>query len=215
MNSMELNRRSWLGHFVALIGSVFLALVVVSPVTAAEEAQALVERTTNEMLSILKENRERVLQEPGFLDQQVERLIIPHLDFEAMTKLAVAAHWRKADRNQRASLVGEFRTLLLRTYTKSLGEFRDQQIEFVPYRKSSRADRAVVRSRIIQSSGGPAISLEYRLRKLDVNWQIYDISIDNISLVTSYRTSFASQIRQTGLDGLIASLAQKNTRSTP
>ena len=180
---------------------------------ATEAAQALVERTTEEMLSFLRNNRERVASDMEFLKQEVREVIVPHLDFESMTKLAVAAPWRQATAEQRESLVEEFRALLLRTYTKSLGEFSNQQVEFLPFRASDRPDRAVVRSRIIQSSGGPPISVEYRLRLLDEGWKIYDIIIDNISLVTSYRTTFASQIRQSGLDGLIASLAEKNTQS--
>lgn len=198
--------RAWLAGAVLLVWAPLAAATV-------EAAQSLVERTTQEMLGILKDNRERIAEDPQFLEVQVERVIVPHLDFESMTKLAVAAYWRRADDAQRDRLVEEFRTLLLRTYTKSLGEFSNQQVEFLPYRDSGRDDRAVVRSRIIQAAGGPPIEVEYRLRLLDEGWKIYDISIDNISLVTSYRTSFASQIRQTGLDGLIASLAEKNGRT--
>ncbi len=182
---------------------------------AREEAQSMVERTTNEVLTILKENRKRIVNEPGFLEQEIRRVIVPHLDLESMTKLAVAVYWRKADSGQRARLVDEFRTLLLRTYAKSLAKFSDQQVEFLPFSDSGRVDRAVVRSRIIQSADRPPINLEFRLRLLDTGWKIYDISVDNISLVISYRASFDSQIRQTGLDGLIASLAEKNTKPTP
>ena len=198
----------------ALLAAVaMLGTWLAAPATAAvEQAQSMVERTTNEMLEILRSNKERIKTDSGFLNQQVERVIVPHLDFESMTKLAVAAYWRQADSKQRDRLVEEFRTLLLRTYTKSLGEFSGQQVEFLPFRDSGRDDRAVVRSRIIQAAGGPPISVEYRLRLLDEGWKIYDITIDNISLVTSYRTSFASQIRQTGVEGLIASLEEKNTR---
>jgi len=186
-----------------------LLLFVPLAALADEAAQALVMDNTNAVLEALKANRERVAGDPQYVEQLVTEKIVPHLDFQIMTLLVVGkTHWKSADATQRKTLVAEFRTLLLRTYSKSLAEYRDERIEFLPYEPSQKKNRAVVRS-MFYPSGGQPVAVDYRLRNKN-GWKIYDIKIDGISLVKNFKSSFSSEIEQSGVDGLIASLQAKN-----
>ena len=186
-----------------------LLLFVPLAALADEAAQALVMDNTNAVLEALKANRERVAGDPQYVEQLVTEKIVPHLDFPIMTRLVVGkTHWKSADATQRKTLVAEFRTLLLRTYSKSLAEYRDERIEFLPYEPSQKKNRAVVRS-MFYPSGGQPVAVDYRLRNKN-GWKIYDIKIDGISLVKNFKSSFSSEIEQSGVDGLIASLQAKN-----
>lgn len=195
---------------LGILVRVVLCALLVAPASALADtqAQAVVERSTRAVLEELRTNRERITGDPKYLTDLVDREIVPYLDFAAMTVLAVNQHWRAASASQREALVDAFSTLLLRTYTKSLTEFRDQRIEFLPNEPEDKPGRATVRSRYHPNSGDPVL-VEYKLREKD-GWKIYDIRIDGISLVTNYRATFDAEIRQAGIDGLIASLRRKN-----
>ncbi|MDH3451003.1 MAG: ABC transporter substrate-binding protein [Gammaproteobacteria bacterium] len=188
-----------------------LPMLLCLPLTASadEAAQALVVDNTKAVLDALRANREQVASDPQYVQLLVTEKIVPHLDFQVMTLLVVGKkHWQNADAAQRKTLTDEFRTLLLRTYSKSLAEYRDQRIEFLPYQPSAKKDRAVVRSKFYPTGGQP-VAVDYRLRNKD-GWRIYDIKIDGISLVKNFQSSFAAEIEQSGIDGLIASLEAKN-----
>lgn len=174
-----------------------------------QEAQDLLERKTAEALEIVRQEAENGEIDVEALRQQLSDVIMPHLDFVTMTKLAVGRHWRDASDDQKRTLVREFRKLLVRTYTQSLDEYDDQELEFLPLRPSPHEDRVKVRSRVIQSNG-PEIPVHYSLRHHDGAWRVYDISVDGVSLVTTYRSSFSSQIQDNGIAGLIETLEQKN-----
>ena len=136
---------------------------------------------------------------------------MPHLDFDTMTKLAVGKFWRRADAAQQAELIVEFKMLLLNTYTDALTEYSNETITFEPFRPEERADRAVVRSTFSQS-GGSDVPVLYKLRDKG-GWSIYDIEVNNISLVTNYRTAFTSEIGKGGIAGLIETLKERNAKS--
>lgn len=193
-----------------------LAMAVTLPfaglVTAAEHpAQELVVSSTTEMLDVLKNESDRIAAEPEYLDAKVEEIVVPNLDFETMTKLAIGKFWRQADETQRTELVAEFKTLLLNTYTSAMTEYSGGTISFEPFRPEEREDRAVVRSTFDQS-GGQDVPVTYKLRDKD-GWSIYDIEVDGLSLVTNYRTAFANEIRKGGIAGLLETLEKRNARS--
>ena len=192
-----------------------LAATLSAPATAlaAASPQDLVVDTTHEVLQVLRENRQRIVSDPAYVRALVNDKIVPHLDFEIMTRLAVGKYWNDASVSQRATLVEEFRTLLLLTYTKSLSEYKDQRIEFRPFQPEARDDRAVVRSQF-QSDAGQPVPIDYKLRRTN-SWKIYDITIDGISLVTNYRASFGAELEQGGVPALIASLQKKNAELGP
>ena len=195
----------------ALVLAAVLPLAAVPALAADHPAQTLVVDSTTEMLEVLRNEGDRVAADPAYLAGKVEEIVVPHLDFNTMTKLAVGKFWRQADAGQKTELVTEFKTLLLNTYTSALTEYSGGTIEFEPFRPEQRDDRAVVRS-VFDQSGGQAVPVVYKLRERD-GWSIYDIEVDGLSLVTSYRTAFASEIRKGGIDGLLGTLEKRNARS--
>ncbi len=190
-----------------------LVLSVSSMVSVAAEhpAQTLVEDAITAMLDVLKNDGDKIKSDPDYRQSKVEELIVPHLDFDTMTKLAVGKFWRRADAAQQKELISEFKMLLLNTYTDALTEYSNEVITFEPFRPEERADRAVVRSTFSQS-GGSDVPVLYKLRDKG-GWSIYDIEVNNISLVTNYRTAFTTEIGKGGIAGLIETLKERNAKS--
>jgi len=140
----------------------------------------------------------------------VEAKIVPHFNFSRMTRLAVGAPWRQASAAQQQSLTNEFRTLLVNTYTTAFTQYRDQVIEYRPFKMASGDTDVVVRSLIKQKTGADPIDINYSMEKVDGAWKVYDVVIAGVSLVQNYRSTFASEIQKGGVDGLIAALSAKN-----
>jgi phospholipid transport system substrate-binding protein len=139
----------------------------------------------------------------------IEEKALPHFNQRGMTALAVGVHWRKATPEQKARLVAEFRTLILRTYASSLTSFGDQKFEFRPLKLRPDADDVTVQVRVLQSGSQPIV-VEYDMEKTPMGWKCYDVRIAGISLVVNYRTEFGLIVRDKGIDGLIDTLATKN-----
>jgi len=189
------------------------ALMLTGMVVHAQDehpAQQLVVTAVSDILDVYENEADRLKSEPDYLDAKINELIVPYLDFESMTKLAVSKFWRRADQNQRAQLVEEFTKLLKNTYTNALAEYNGDggEVSFEPFRPERREDRAVVRSTFSQSGGKP-IPVVYKLRDRN-GWSIYDIEANDFSLVTGYRSAFSSEIEKGGIDGLINSIRERN-----
>ena len=200
----------WKNLNTVLVAIVFALASSVS-FAADHPAQAIVVKSITTMLDVLKNDGTRVKAEPEYIEAQVEEHIVPNLDFNTMTKLAVGKFWRKADATQKTELVVEFKKLLLNTYTGALAQYSGETIEFEPFRAEKRDDRAVVRSKFSQSAGSD-VPVIYKLRDKD-GWSIYDIEVNSISLVTSYRSAFANEISSGGIAGLIETLKERNSKS--
>jgi phospholipid transport system substrate-binding protein len=143
-----------------------------------------------------------------------EEKILPHVDFDEATRLAMGRSWRLATPAQQAALVTEFRTLLVRTYATALEGLRDQRVEQDPVRRLPADVEVRVRDRFIKS-GAPAVTIDYQMRRTPEGWKVYDIVVDGMSLVLNYRDSFDHEIRRSGIDGLIAALREKNRAAGP
>jgi len=185
-----------------------LALVVALPCAAAyDEPDALVKGVSEQVLQVLREHQ----SDPGSPEVQdmVKQLVLPNFDFARMAALAAGLSWRSATPAQKAQLTDEFRTLLVRTYSSALGKFKGQTLEFDPQRKSADQRKAIVRSRLLQT-GAEAITVDYKMALGDAGWKIFDVSVDGVSLVTTYRDAFAEEARNNGVDGLIKMIADKN-----
>lgn len=183
------------------------------PALAAELApDELARNTTQEVLTILKQDKELQSGNQAKVHQLVEAKVLPHFDFNRMTQLALGKHWPRATAKQKQALVTEFRNLLVRTYSNSLTAFSNQTIEFKPLAMKPGDTDVTVRSEIRQPGGQP-IPIDYSMYKTDFGWKVYDVSIDGVSLVTNYRASFANTIRQSGIDGLIKTMAAQSARS--
>lgn len=193
----------------------FLTLITafVPLVAAAQETpDALVKRTTDEVLAIIKSDKEMQAGNTRKVVELAEQKVLPHFDFERMTRLAVGKNWSQASDAQKQALIKEFRTLLVRTYSASLTAYRNQKIEVKPTRMSPQDKEVTVRTAVIQQ-GGPQIPIDYAMEKTDGGWKVYDVVIDGASLVTTYRGSFNDITQKSGIDGLVKTLSERNHRS--
>lgn len=185
------------------------------PVAAQEMAgapaqpQQLIIDTTERMLAALEEHAAQLEQQPALIDELVDEIVLPHFDFVRMSTWVLGKYWPRASLAQKRRFVPAFRQLLVRTYAIALLEYRGQRIEYLPLREDPASGEVTVRSRIVQP-GKPPIALNYYLWQHDDRWRVYDISVDGISLVANYRTSFASEIKAHGLEALITRLEQDN-----
>lgn len=174
-------------------------------------ADALVKEVTTEVLSILREDKDIQSGNRQRATALIETKVAPHFDFPRMTGLAVGRAWQQADAEQRQALTGEFRTLLVRTYANALTAYRNQTVSFKPSPRAAGGNEVVVRSQINQPGGQP-ISLDYSLARAGNGWKVFDVVIADISLVTNYRSSFASEVSKGGIPGLLQALREKNRR---
>ncbi len=186
-----------------------------SPLVLAADTppDVLARTTTQEVLTILKQDKDLQKGNLTKVHQLVEAKILPNFDFNRMTQLVIGKYWPRATAQQKQLLVVEFRNLLVRTYASSLTAFTNQTVEFKPMTIRPTDTDVTVHSEIRQPGGQP-IPIDYSMYKTDFGWKIYDVAIDSVSLVTNYRSSFSSTIRQNGIDGLIKTLADQTKRST-
>jgi phospholipid transport system substrate-binding protein len=181
--------------------------------TAASAADlapdVLVKDVTTEVLDLVRQDKDiRNGNTPKVLEL-VETKVVPHFNFTRMTRLALGRDGKQASPAQMTSLVEEFRTMLVRTYSKALSEYRDQEIVYKPLKMAATDADVKVRTEIRQSGGKP-VQLDYYLEKTAAGWKVYDMEVGGVSLVTNYRSSFSQEIRVNGIDGLIRSLQAKN-----
>lgn len=169
----------------------------------------LVRSVSTDVLEIVRKDKDIQSGNVRKAVELAEVKVLPHFDFVHMTRLAVGKDWRKATPEQQKSLVDEFRTLLVRTYSKAFVEYRNQEIEFKPLKMQPADTDVLVRTVVKQASGKP-VQIDYNLDKTEQGWKVYDISVAGVSLVTNYRSSFAQEVSAGGIDGLIASLRAKN-----
>lgn len=188
-----------------------IALLLFSLQAPAAEMQPdeLIKSTSEKVLSTLEANREKFKEQPEEVSQLVKDIILPHLDFRAMSKLALGKNWRSATEDQQNRFVDAFKTMLIRTYSRSLTEYAGQEVIFLPYRPPAEGKRTVTVQTQIKQDSGPLIPIDYSLRIKDDIWKVYDIKIEGISLVTNYRNTFAADINQLGIEGLIKKLLAK------
>ena len=172
----------------------------------------LVKTISEEVIEIIKRDKEIQAGNPKKIADLVETKILPHFDFTRMTRIAMARNWRLASPEQQNELTKEFKTLLVRTYSTALTSYRDQLIDFKPLRARPEDTEVTVRSEVRQPGAQP-VSIDYEMEKTPDSWKVYDVKIGGVSLVTTYRETFAAEVREHGVDGLIKSLVSKNSQS--
>jgi phospholipid transport system substrate-binding protein len=199
-----MKRRSWLSALV-----ITAAGVMSLPAMAQDEApDALVKRISSDVLASVKADPAIQAGDVNRIVALVDTKILPSVNFTRMTSSAVGRFWRQATPEQQKQLQDEFKILLVRTYSGALGEVKDQTVTFKPMRSKPEDTEVVVRSEV-RGKGDP-IQLDYRMEKTAGGWKIYDINVLGVWLVETYRTQFAQEINAKGIDGLIASLVQRN-----
>jgi phospholipid transport system substrate-binding protein len=178
-------------------------------VAAIEDPQQLVRQTGETVLAEVTARRAELEADPRLIYPLVESTVVPHFDFRQMSQSALGRFWRDATDAQKQGLTNEFRELLVRTYATALLGYSGQQIEYMPMQFRPEDDRVMVSTRIT-TAGAPPVPVNYRLRRDDAKWLVYDVVIDGVSLITNYRSQFAAEVRRGGIDGLIGILADKN-----
>jgi len=178
----------------------------------------LLQEAMQTMVAKLNARREAIARDPTIVQQLAEKILLPHVDFITASRQVLGKYWRRASREQKLAFVREFRTLMLRFYSSALGKYlRDHDLDpsmfvFAPLRAAPDARQVTVHMELHPPDGGKPVAVNFRMHHSSKGWRVYDLAIDGVSLISTYRTSFAGQIRQDGLDALIARLAEKNTR---
>ena len=173
----------------------------------------LVKKTADDVIEVIKNDKDIQAGNQQKIFALAEEKILPNFDFEKVSRLVLGKNWTNATPEQKTAFQAEFKTLLLRTYATALSKYKNQSIEYKPFRMEAGAESATVKT-AIQQPGGDPISVDYGLSKKADDWKVFDIVIEGVSLVTNYRRQFAQEIRQNGLDSLTKKLADKNKAAT-
>ena len=192
-------------HLLALL--LFVALPVFAQDLGPEE---LVKKITDDVLAAIKSDKELAAGDRQKAVKLAEEKILPYVDFEEATRLAVGRGWAQATPEQKKNLVQEFRNMLVRTYSNAIGTYEGQTMKVLPSRVKPADTEATVRNQFIRPGGKPVL-IDYSMRKTAQGWKIYDIVVEGVSLVLTYRSEFDAIVKQDGVDGLIKRLTQKNT----
>jgi len=183
-------------------------LLIPAPVVLAADAapDALVKSTVDEVMAVIKQNKDKQA-----LRALAEQKVLPHFDFKRMTQLAVGAPWRQANPAQQQALENSFRTLLVNTYTNalSLSATGNQTVEIKPAQVKADQNEVTVKT-TVKDPGKPPIAIDYRMARAADGWKVFDVVVENLSLVTTYRGTFTSEVSRSGIDGLIKVLDEKN-----
>ena len=179
-------------------------LLVAGTAVAQTAPEALVKSTADEVLAIMRQNKD-----PQALIAAAEQKIIPHFDFERMTRLAVGRPWRDATPDQQRALTQGFRSLLVNTYSKAISE-GVTPADKIEVKSAQRSGEAVMVPTTVHRSGKPSVAVNYRVTQNGGKWMVYDVVVEDVSLVQTYRGTFAAAIASAGIDGLIRMLEQKS-----
>jgi phospholipid transport system substrate-binding protein len=199
-----------------MFGRLILALCAVPllaaavPVAAAQlPPDVLVRQTSEELLAIVRSDKEIRAGNVTRAMQLIEEKVAPHFDFLRMTRLAVGRPWREATAEQRDALAKEFRTLLVRSYAAAFTAF-GIAVEYKPFKMSPGEEETVVQTLIKLPGGAPPVTVDYDMASTPDGWKVFDVRVGGASLIINYRNLFAQEIQNGGIDGLVKSLVDKN-----
>ena len=196
------------------IFSLILSLLLISvPIAARAEIlppDELIKTTSREVLEVI--NKSKHTHDQKKLLEFIDAKVLPHFNFERMTRLAVGKAWRSATPEQKTALISEFRTMLVRTYAKAFTLYKDVSIETKQVTVPANADEVTVKTLILRP-GAPPVPVNYEMEKTITGWKAFDVIVEGISLVATHRGSFAEKVQQSGIDGLIKSLVELNQSS--
>ena len=197
---------------IVTVASLVLALTGSAAVLAQTAPDEIVRKNTGDILSAIKADKDLASGDQKKIEKLAEEKVLPYFNFMHMTQLAVGRNWKDASAEQKAALIEQFRSLLVRTYSTSLSQFRNQTVEVKPL-KVGAAETEVIVKTVIAQPGGQPIPIDYSMEKLPEGWKVFDVLIDGVSLVTNYRSSFNTEIKANGIDGLVKSLSERNAKN--
>ena len=189
----------------------FAALVFAGAALAQQDLAPgeLVQKITDEVLAAVKSDKDLAAGDRQKALKLAEDKILPYIDFQHATRLAVGRAWNQATPEQKQKLVAEFRSMLVRTYSNGVGAYQGQTLKVLPSRGKPDPEDATVRTQFNRPGGQP-LPIDFAMRKTDQGWKVYDITVEGVSLVLTYRSEFDAVVKQEGIDGLIKRLTQKN-----
>ena len=189
----------------------FILCFMFSTVKAVSSPDEVVKATAEGVISHIENNRSILEKNPEKIYEMVNELIIPRFDFVSMSKWVLGKHWKEADKEQRSEFINQFKALLVRTYARALLEYSGQEIKYFPSEQNPKSNLAVVKTELTSSSNAQ-LPILYRMHQKNEEWKVVDVSVDGVSLVTTYRGSFATQIKKNGFDSLLNELSKKNIK---
>ena len=192
----------------------FIAGLLISGqlLAANQSAQDFARAKVDQIVARIEAERSMLEADPEKILDLVDELVLSDFDFVRMSKWVLGkTHWNAADQTQRQEFINQFKILLIRTYSNALLEYSGQQINFLPTEQGPRPNLAIVKTEFVLE-GGRTLPIDYRMYSKDDQWKIIDVSVDGVSLVSTYRGSFASEISKHGLDMLISKLSERNAR---
>lgn len=208
-----LSQQIKIGLFVFILSAIFVS----SSHANTKAPDDILKEATIEMLQSINEHRAEIKQSPEKLTSLVEQIILPHLDFIAASKLVMGKYWRRAEKAQKISFIRQFRTLLLRFYSSALAEYlsdkdKDLELDLIQYfpLQLEAGEKSVTVRAELKPETGKIIPIYYRMHITSKGWKIFDVAVEGISMITTYKNNFASQLKTEGIDALVASLEEKN-----
>ena len=196
-----------MSKILAFLAGSALAFTVQAQEIAPDQ---LVQKITDEVLAAIKSDKQLAAGDKQKALKLAEEKVLPYIDFEQATRLAVGRAWSQASPEQKKRLVSEFRNMLVRTYSNAIEGYQGQTLKVLPSRGEPKSDEATVRTQFVRAGGQP-LPIDFQMRKTEKGWKVFDIAVEGVSLVLTYRSEFDAVVKQEGIDGLIKRLAQKNT----
>ena len=193
-----------------IFATLVAATAFCAPSAAAQDSpDTIVKRVAEDTLAAVRSDPQIQAGNQARIREVVEVKVAPYFDFTRITALAMGKNWRVATPEQQKRLTEEFRSLLVRTYSGALGQYRDEKIDYKPVRMNAGDTDVIVRTAVVRSSG-PPVPVDYSMQKTADGWKCYDVIVGGVSLVTNYRDEFNAQVEKGGVDGLIKALADRN-----
>ena len=200
-----------MNYMTRLWTAALLAFAFVFTAKAQEQnPEQLVQKITDDVLAAIKSDKQLAAGDKQRAVKLAEEKVMPYIDFEEATRLAVGRAWSQANPEQKKKLVSEFRNMLVRTYSNAIEAYQGQTLKVLPSRGKADKDETTVRTQFVRAGGKP-LPIEFQMRNDGKGWKVYDIVVEGVSLVLTYRTEFDQVVKQEGIDGLIKRLTQKNT----
>lgn len=199
------------------VRTLYLAIILLfslnSMALAQEQPDVMLQRVTQEMIDALRQNDKALQQHPEKIYGIIETILVPHIDWVAMSRWVVGRNaWQNASNESKQRFVKEFKELLIRTYASTLRAYNNQTIDYLPIRGGIQGKPRVQVGSLIKEPGREPIRVNYRLVNKGTNWQVYDITIEGVSLLKGFQSQFATEIQQNGLDKLIDHLREHNEK---
>jgi phospholipid transport system substrate-binding protein len=190
-----------------------LMLLAVSATAVTQEPEEVVRGTVDGVLERLIAEKEQLDAHPERVFDLIQELVTPHFDFSSMSKWVLGkSNWRNASPSQRDVFVNQFKTLLVRTYAKALMEYSEEKVQYNESTRNPNSNLVTVKTEVQQPGDSASIPINYRMHISGGEWKVVDVAVDGISLIRSYRGSFASEIKANGLESLIGKLTEKNEK---